>query len=218
MPRRRVSLATGEVYHIFSKSIAHFKIFNNHYDFGRMFDTINYYKTNKSSIKFSKYLKLSQEMKIHLSNLDKKEEVQIIAYCFMPTHVHFILKQVSDDGITNLMRKVLNSYSHYFNTKIKRRGPLWQNRFRNRLVKSDEQLLHLTRYLHLNPVTTGLMNKPEEWRYSSYKEYIKKVKQKNCICEYENVLDIVPDSYSKFVNDRISYQKELAKIKNLILE
>ena len=144
--------------------------------------------------------------------------VQIVAYCIMPTHLHLILKQLKEDGIANFMRKVLNSYSHYFNIKHKRKGPLWEARFKNVLVRTDEQLLHLTRYIHLNPVTAYLVDKPEDWLFSSYKEYVSNVVDEERICKYNNILDIEPDSYKKFVEDRILYQRDLAKIKELILE
>ena len=70
------------------------------------------------------------------------------------------------------MRRLLNSYTRYFNEKIKRKGPLWEGRFKKVLVNSDEQLLHLTRYVHLNPVSAGIVEKPEDWPCSSYREYI----------------------------------------------
>ena len=81
-----------------------------------------------------------------------------------------------------------------------------------------EQLDHLLRYLHLNPSTANLVEKPEDWPYSSYGEYLRKVDNKLAICQYEDIIDVIPSSYRKFVNDQISYQRELARIKNLIIE
>jgi len=135
----------------------------------------------------------------------------------MPTHVHLILKQLTSDGISDFIGKVLNSYSKYFNTKHKRKGPLWEERFKNILVITDEQLLHLTRYLHLNPATALIVEKPEDWPYSSYCEYLG-IGQGIGLCKYQDILNINPKSYRKFVNDRISYQRELAKIKALITD
>jgi len=117
------------------------------------------------------------------------------------------------------MGNVLNSYSRYFNTKHKRGSPLWKGKFKNVLVETDEQLLHLTRYIHLNPTSAGLVKKPEEWPYSSYLEYLGKIKKMDRICSYEDLMDISPSSsYKNFVESRISYQRELEKIKHLILE
>ena len=116
------------------------------------------------------------------------------------------------------MNNILNSYSRYFNLKHRRKGPLWEGRFKRILVRNDEQLLHLTRYIHLNPTTSYLVNRPEEWNWSSFKEYIRDASANDGICGYSNVLDINPSSYKKFVEDRISYQRELAKIKDLLLD
>jgi putative transposase len=79
----------------------------------------------------------------------------------MPTHIHLVLRQLKDGGISKFMSNILNSYSRYFNIKHNRKGPLWEGRFRKVLVGSDEQLLHLTRYVHLNPVTACLVDKPK---------------------------------------------------------
>ncbi|MCM8795996.1 MAG: transposase [Candidatus Omnitrophica bacterium] len=150
-------------------------------------------------------------------NINDKR-VEIIAYCIMPTHLHLILKQLKNNGISVFMGNILNSYSRYFNLKHKRKGPLWEGRFKNILVKNDEQLLHLTRYIHLNPVTASLVSNPEDWNASSYREYLQQVQAVEKICKYDDILEIDPVSYKKFVEDRISYQRDLAKIKNLIFE
>jgi putative transposase len=134
----------------------------------------------------------------------------------MPTHLHLILKQLKHNGISIFMNNILNSYTRYFNTKHKRKGPLWEARFKNILIEKDEYLLHLTRYIHLNPVTASLINKPEDWLASSYREYIEKNAEK--ICQYDDVLKTEPISYKQFVDDRISYQRELAKIKQYLFD
>ena len=210
------------VYHVFNRSIAEFKIFNTDSEFSRIKDSVLYYRQEKPAIKFSRFIKIGEKTKRRYSDKtvlfsdNNKKLVEIIAYCFMPTHLHLILKETKEKGISIFMNNALNSYTRYFNTKHNRKGPLWQARSKRVLVKSDEQLLHLTRYIHLNPVTAYLVDKPDDWQASSYKEYLNS--NSNRICKYEDILDIEPISYRKFVNDRIDYQRELAKIKDLILE
>ena len=149
-------------------------------------------------------------------DIAKNQIIQVIAYCLMPTHIHLVLKQISDNGITSFVNKLLNSYSRYFNLLHGRKGPLWESRFKSIHIDSDELLLHITRYNHLNPSSGGLVKKPEDWKYSSYNEYLNKTNIK--ICEFNDLLNIDSKTYRKFVNDRISYQKEISKIKALILE
>lgn len=221
--RRNELLSNGEVYHIFSKSIADFKVFNSDSDFRRMQQLMKYYKVN-NEIKFSDFLSLKIVERDGFDNVfnillkDKENLVQIIAYCLMPTHVHLILKQLRENGISNYMSNILNSYSRYFNTLHKRKGPLWESRFKSVLVKSDEQLFYLTSYLHLNPVTAKLIDHPEDWAFSSYGEYLSKISDTVCICQFDDILEIKPSSYRKFVNNRIAYQRELAKIKSLTID
>ena len=219
--RRKDPLVTGEVYHVFNKSIAGFKIFKNEYECSRMLATIRYYQREKAPRKFSRLMRSEKSMKnlysaTSLSDRDKL--LEIIAYCIMPTHLHLILAQLKEMGITIFMRNALDSYARYFNIKHKRKGPLWEGRFKNVLVKTDEQLLHLTRYVHLNPVTASLVTKPEDWLASSYREYIEEIDNKDRICKFNDVLKIEPNSYRDFVRDGVSYQRELAKIKALIID
>ncbi|MCD6228150.1 MAG: transposase, partial [Candidatus Omnitrophica bacterium] len=181
-----------------------------------------YYQIKEPPYKFNYFVKIKtkenfdEDFSLYLS--DKEKIVEIVAYCIMPTHFHLILKQLKKGGISTFIGNVLNSYSRYFNTKHKRGGPLWEGKFKNVSVETDEQLLHLTRYIHLNPTSAGLVKKPEEWSYSSYLEYLGKIKKINRICSYEDSIDISPLSYKNFVESRILYQRELEKIKHLILE
>ncbi|MCM8787450.1 MAG: transposase [Candidatus Omnitrophica bacterium] len=216
---RKDLLVVGQVYHVFTRSIAEFKVFNNDNEFLRMLGAIKYYQYEKPKLKFSRFMQLKQTTHNNIEyNLfsEKERLVEIVAYCLMPTHLHFILKQLKENGISIFMKNILDSYSRYFNIKHKRKGPLWEGRFKNVLVEKDEYLLHLTRYIHLNPVAAGLVDNPENWIASSYQEYIAKSTEK--ICKYEEILNIEPISYQQFVNDRVSYQKELAKIKQYLLD
>jgi putative transposase len=203
---RKNPLITSQAYHIFTRSIANFQIFNNENEFSRMLDVICYYQRAKPKIKFSKFIQLGQEFQLNRKECfsGKDKLVEIVAYCFMPTHLHLILKQLKENGISIFMNHVLNSYTRYFNTKHGRKGPLWEARFKSVLVESDEYLIHLTRYIHLNPATAMFVDKPENWKFSSYKEYLS-VAHTDKICKYDELLDVIPCSYKSFVEDRISY-------------
>jgi len=206
-----------EIYHVVNKSIAGFKIFNSDSEFSRMIDTICYYQKEHPQVKFSKFIKENPRGKNHES-LEREKLVEIVAYCIMPTHLHLLLKQLKENGISIFTGNVLNSYTRYFNIKHRRKGPLWEGRSKKILVETEEQLLHLTRYIHLNPVTAYLVGKPEEWLASSYREYLLCIHEEDKICNYKDMLDISPSYYRKFVEEGIFYQKELANIKKLIYE
>ncbi len=176
-------------------------------------------------VKFFYYSRLAEEV-VSLSRLlaaGKKEvqsfkhkleneakQVRIITYCIMPTHLHMILQQKQTDGISKFMNRILNSYSRFFNFRHSRKGPLWEKRFERIWVENDEHLLHETRYVHLNPVTAYLVENPEEWPYSSYREYIH---LEQGFCEFKDIIEIAPNSYEKFVRENKENQRELARAK-----
>lgn len=212
MTTRKVPLVEGEIYHIFSKSIAGFEIFGKDSEYRRMKGLLKYYKMENTPLKFSVFLEIKDKEKFFQKHFAAKGTlVDIIAYCLMPTHIHLILKQLKKDGISIFMRNVLDSYTRYFNIKIKRKCPLWESRFQRVWVNTDEQLLHLSRYICLNPVTAYLVDKPQDWEFSSYKEFLGEVEEKERICNYSEVLDIKPQRYKEFVNSQIDYQRELAE-------
>ncbi|MBN1621177.1 MAG: transposase [Endomicrobiales bacterium] len=221
MPYRNQKLAIDGVYHVFNRSIAKYLIFNDNNEFLRFIQLVQYYKFRQNislSVCLRKNESLNDERFIteHVANQDML--VEIITYCLMPTHIHLVLKQKEKNGISIFMNNVLNSYTRYFNTKHKRKGPLWESRFKHVAVRTQEQLLYLTCYLHLNPTTAGLVSIPDDWKHSSFDEYINKTQSNKKICNYDDLLDINPEDYKRFVYDNISYQKELAKIKKLLLE
>ncbi|MBI5554335.1 MAG: transposase [Elusimicrobia bacterium] len=183
-----------------------------------MLDLIRYYQISNPVVKFSRFEQLPRDIKEFVRNDhdDNRKLVEIIAYCLMPTHIHLLLKQTDDSGISHYLRKILNSYTRYFNIKHGRKGPLWEGKFKNVIVKTDSQLLHLTRYIHLNPATAKLVENPDSWHSSSYQEFISAGKQE--ICEFMELLEIKPETYKTFVEDRIDYQRKLAEIKALLLE
>lgn len=220
---RKDILTTGEIYHVFTRSIADYVVFNNDDDFERMRQLIKYYQIDYN-VKYSDFIAQKIVQKEGFNNMfnvikkGKETIVQIIAYCFMPTHIHLVVKQLAKNGVSLFSKDILNSYSKYFNIQHKRKGPLWESRFKNVLVKDDEQLRHLVRYLHINPTTSKLVKKPENWEFSSYREYLGMINDSSTLCQFSDVLDINPAQYRRFINDQISYQQELAKIKKLLFD
>jgi len=217
---RKFLLTLGGFYHVYTKSIASFTIFNNPEDFSRMKDILLFSRSSDFKVQLSWLLK-AKDTEIdacRVASQGSRKRVRMIAYCIMPTHLHLFLEQKEQNGISVFMNHVLISYTRYFNIKHNRKGPLWESRFKNSLVVSDEYALHLTRYIHLNPSTAGLVGDPEEWDYSSYREYLKARKAEDCLCEFSDIFEIKTEDYKKFVLNRKDYQRQLAQIKELVLE
>ncbi len=151
-------------HHIYNKSIYGYTIFSCKEEYQRMLGLMEYYRYDGHIRPFSYVIKRTA---ITPPGGVMVPLVNIIAFCLMPTHVHFILQQLENKGIETFMRRTLNAYSNYFNLRHNRRGPLWQNRFGNRIILDIKGLNNRIQYVHYNPVKENIIKTPEEWPYSS---------------------------------------------------
>ena len=224
MPGRKTPLVTGNYYHIYNRGVAKQPTFTNKTECNRALELINYYRFANIKQRYSKFIALPSKEKSeiwqHLKR-DNKIYVQIISFVLMPNHFHFCLKQVVDNGISRFVSQFTNSYTRYINTIKNRPGTLFQGRFKAILVDSDEQLIHLTRYHHLNPYTDGLQTNIKDLitnTYSSLPDYISEktrdfIDTSDVLAYFKNRL-----AYKKFVMSHRDYQKKLGKIKHLLFE
>lgn len=185
-----------------------------------MLNVLNLFRFTEFNYKYSIFDILGKTTQLAIiDDLNKNSLIiELIAYCLMPTHIHLLIKQIAENGISKYLSRTLNSYTRYFNIKHHRSGPLWEGRFKSVLVKGDEQLLHLTRYMHLNPTSANLVKSPQDWPFSSYHEYIDDVEDQNRLCNFKELISCSPSQYRKFTEDQKSYQQELSLIKNLMIE
>lgn len=224
MPVRTTPLVTAEVYHIVNRGVASTPIFRRRYDHQKFTQIFLYYQNAGPPVRFSKLRELpGTEKERVLEELKRKKNflVEIIAYCLMPNHFHFILKQVKDNGIADFIRLSTNSYSHYFNIVSKRKGPLFEGRFKAVRIETDTQLLHISRYIHLNPYSSFLINGLKNllnYPFSSLMEYLGS--SQISICHKEIILSQFSGSkqYEDFVLNQADYQRSLEEIKHQILE
>lgn len=96
----------------------------------------------------------------------------LIAYSLLPNHYHLLVACGTADFGKRVMQPLMVSYTKSINQHLGRVGPLFQGPFQAIVVDKDAYLLHLTRYIHLNPVRAGLVNHPGDWAYSSYRDYV----------------------------------------------
>jgi putative transposase len=225
MALRQTPLVTDEIYHIFNKGVDSRPIFLVKKDYQRFIETINFYQFLSPPMRLFRFLQLSNERKakiLHQLETDNKRLVKIIAYCLIPNHFHFILEQQNEPGISFFLAQLQNSYTRYFNTKYKRVGHLLQGQFKAVRVEGEAQLIHLSRYIHLNPYSSFLirdLSRLEEYSWSSFPDYLG-IRDKNPFLENQIVLSLfkTTDDYKKFVFDRADYQRTLDVIKHLTFE
>lgn len=215
-------MATNQIYHVFNRGNARQPIFLTPRHFNHFIETTSFYRFSPQRISFSQYLRLPAEKKREYfteAKLQTKELVETYCFCLMPNHYHLLLKQKEDNGISTFIRHIQNSYAKYFNIKEGRIGSLFQGRFRGVLVETDEQLMHLSRYIHLNPYTSYIVKSVEDlisYPWSSLSDYLGNSKHqfinKSIISQYPET------DYKQLVLDQADYQRKLNDIKHLSID
>ena len=222
MPGRLVPLVTDEIYHVFNRGINRQPTFTDKREYQRAIDTLMFYRHTKLSLSLSKFLRLENERQNDILKLLNKSEqlVKILCYCLMPNHFHLLLKQERDNGISKFLSNMQNSYTRYFNIKHDRDGSLFLDQFKAVRIETDEQLVHVSRYIHLNPYTAYLIKSIKElenYHWSSFRKYMEKA---DTTVDTKIILGFFKDmkTYKKFVCDQADYQRNLKKIEHLLFE
>lgn len=219
---RNVVLATKEIYHIFNRGVERREIFTDKREYRRALDTISYYRFLEPPIRYSKYIILDKRRRIQLLNalFTSQLQVDVLAFCLMPNHFHLLLKQTTNTGISRFVSKFCDSYSKYFNIKHDRVGPLFQGPFKAVRVESEEQLIHLSRYIHLNPISSFLIKESEldSYSWSSLHEYLAPLGNTLSNPRFIGGLFKSPSKYRIFVHNQIDYAQKLEHIKHLAFD
>ncbi|MBM3251056.1 MAG: hypothetical protein FJZ07_02380 [Candidatus Nealsonbacteria bacterium] len=238
MPIKRPHLVNREIYHIVIRTIEGFKLFIDNKDYFRMIhDLFEFNDQNPVSSNY-RHISVNSNMPrsvLGILNRRKKREllVEILAFCLMPNHVHLLVRQIQDGGISKFMRKIGAGYGNYYNKKYKRNGHLFQGRFRVVHVKNDKQLMTVFVYIHTNPVAIIVPNWKEKginnvekaiqflenYRWSSYLDYLQKqnfpsLTSRGFLTEVMGGIE----NCRKFVEDWLCFKKELADFDKIAIE
>lgn len=222
MPRRIIPLVNGEYYHIFNRGVAHLPTYSRKKDYQRFLTCLDYYRNNNLPCKLSRFLQFPIEMQNDIQSTFEKEQnhcIELISFSLMPNHFHLLLRQKTDNGISTYITRLINSYTRYFNTKYRRVGPVFQGVFKAVRIETNEQLIHVSRYIHLNPLVSMIVTEKDLLHYSWSSLYtflyndLPFVNPQPILEYFSSVQD-----YFQFVLDQAEYGKELEKIKHLILE
>ncbi len=111
-----------------------------------------------------------KEYLYRLNKICTNYKLELYAYCLMGNHIHLLIKEGVED-ISASLKRLSVGYVQWYNKKYKRCGHLFQDRFLSEPVEDDGYLLIVSRYIHLNPVKAGIVRKPEDWEWSSCRDY-----------------------------------------------
>ncbi|MFH1354232.1 MAG: transposase [bacterium] len=214
MSYRYDNFAPGEIFHICTRGVESRVIFRHNSDRQRFRSLMLHYLSAEQVISFSIALKFKQDF---VRTAEGEGLVDILSYCLMPNHIHLLLKENIEGGISKYMQRLLNSYAKHFNMSQGRSGSLFSNPFKAVLVDSEEQLLHVSRYIHLNPYVAHIVKNIFNYPWSSLNEYMSKVRKPICHKSLINSL-LNKDDYEKFVEDDADYAKPLADIQHALID
>ena len=126
-------------------------------------------------------------------------KVTVIAYCLLPNHYHWLLRQDGETSAGKVPARVFGSYSQAFNRAYERTGTLFEGPYQVRAVQTDAYFVNVCCYIHLNPVHHGFVRAPEEWPYSNYLEWIEKRRGTLVDRELVRAYFAAPEKYEAFV-------------------
>lgn len=176
-------------YHIYNRGVEKRTIFQDSQD----------YKV------FLKYLKVylepvkePAEKSVKIKNHHQK--IELLTFCLMPNHFHLLIRQKDKISMENFMRSLLTKYAVYFNKKYDRVGSLFQGPYKAVLIENDGQLLHVSRYIHLNPSKVS----PLQNSYSSYSDYLGK--RETSWLSTKPILSYFKTAQRTSLKDILSYQ------------
>jgi putative transposase len=184
----RIKSKSG-IFHIMLRGINRQTIFEDNEDMERFLGTIQRYKT------VSKY--------------------ENYGYCLMNNHIHLLLRE-TDEPISTAIKRISSSYVYWYNWKYNRCGHLFQERYKREAVENEAYLLTVLRYIHQNPVKAGLTKSPQEYKWSSYSEYINsEYANKTVITDTEFVLKTFSSNKKESINLFIKYTNQINEDKCL---
>lgn len=219
---RNVQFMNEYVYHVYNRGVERRSIFTKKSEYERFSFLLDYYRHEEVKLSFSQYrtLPLDQRSLFQQKMTDSPCLVEIFAFCLMPNHFHLILKQKYEGGIMRFLSIVSNSYAKYFNTRENRIGPLFQGSFKAVRVETDEQLVHLSRYIHINPVVSAIVSREQliSYPWSSLPTYLGKATSSFVSPQFILEQFPSPHHYETFIFNQIEYAKNLERIKHLTIE
>ena len=125
---------------------------------------------NKGKIFFNddNYIYLLKKMKKSY----KQYGVNVISYCLMPNHYHIFVKQLTELPVSKWIQNLFNGYVQAVNLQQNRTGSLFEGKLQSRLVDDEKYLVHISRYIHLNPLKAELVKNLDDWPYCNYHEWV----------------------------------------------
>jgi len=212
------------IYHVYNRGVEKRTIFADPQDYNVFLGYLGEYLLPKNEVEL--YQKLSdpaisyweRDRILKLLRLNNfAQEIDLISHALMPNHIHFLLKQGQATSMDKFMNSLMTRFAGYFNRKYQRVGCLFQDVYKAVPIISEAQLLHVSRYIHNNPLDLGLGAQEHQLLYTSLPNYLGN--KANSWVKPQIILDYFSrenprNSYASFIQETDNTEI----LKNLILE
>lgn len=218
MSIRRQPLLTGEIYHVYNRGVDKRDIFWDKNDIYRFIESIKEFNRIEKINSLANFRKIKSNNQIGLKALSREPLVEIIGYCLNPNHFHFILRQVSDGGISKFMQKLQSGYTSYFNLRNLRSGSLFQGTFKSQIILNKNYFNKLIGYVNKNHLIHNIPSNKNDLIFSGDFEYengkfniISKKEGKNILESFGGAI-----KFKKHCNEIVDIIKEERGKKSLL--
>ncbi|KLU63915.1 transposase IS200 like protein [Desulfosporosinus acididurans] len=155
---------------------------------------------------------------INIVNKKQTDNMLILyAYCLMDNHVHLALKDTNND-VSISLKGIATSYAMHFNKKYGRVGHVFQGRYRSEVIENDRSLLAVIRYIHQNPQKAFLVQRAEQYQWSSYQWYLDRNREGSTIVDVLYILKMFAEDQKDAINEFIKFSNENNKDTNPYLD
>ncbi len=164
-------------------------------------------------------LRGNERKRIFLDNEDRQKlidtlaskaedtNLSVYAYCLMDNHVHLVVRD-DDNEISRIMKGIATRYAMFFNNKYQRAGHLFQDRFKSEVIEDERYLLAVIRYVHNNPVQAGMVERCEQYKWSSYQAYITPNQEECKLVNSEYILRMISTDLKKAIKEFERFSRE----------
>jgi len=193
--------AEQSYYHVYNRGVNKRLIFRDDEDYAVFMSLLKRYLDPQN---------ISKE-KYYRPFISYSDDLKLRAFCLMPNHFHLLIFQYSPDAMQKFMKSLMTAYTMYFNKKYKRVGHLFQDRYKASIIQTDSYLLHISRYIHLNPENY------RAWPYSSLQYYLGD--KSSTWVDHQPVLELFEgSSYIGFIQDYEGHRQMLKEIKHSLAD
>lgn len=210
MPHRNVlrEFLPDRSYHVYNRGVEKRLIFEDEQDYGVFLNRLKLMLSDPDELERREDMP-KQPIKSFYG------QIELLAYCLMPNHFHLLIHQYDETALSEFMRTLSTSYTMYFNSRYDRVGSLFQGRYKGRLIDNDAYRLHISRYIHLNPLVLGedIENYPYSSLYYFRTRALRWLSPGKVLEDHSSYQD-----YLNFVNDYINPDKHRSLREDCSLE